>query len=254
MTGRFRTAASTSRGRRRRASCTPLALFSRQRSEAAVELIKKSIKIYPYTPGVRHEHRAALEGKVRLEANPPVPATKFVEASGKVQHDSAKRLLVLRDDQRIVQQEPADSLDPELMGQLAAIGIVKGKPFKPDARMKKILTDAAAVGNAAGRALNWRPQRISRLGLLPRFDLDQHALAGWCQFRDAAADDHQGGLVQTLPAHRRPHARLAHGVLLRLHRHHPGHDHAAARHRLAVSLGLSGCGQELPSTAARPTR
>jgi hypothetical protein len=52
--------------------------------------------------------------------------------------------------------EPATSLDPELLGQLAAIGIAKGKPFKPDARMKKILTDAAAVGNAAGRALNWR--------------------------------------------------------------------------------------------------
>jgi hypothetical protein len=57
-----------------------------------------------------------------------------------------------------VQQEPADSYNPELAGQLAAIGIVKGKPFNPDARMKKILTDAAAVGNAAGRVLNWRPK------------------------------------------------------------------------------------------------
>ena len=57
---------------------------------------------------------------------------------------------------KLVQMEPATSFDPELLGQLAAIGIVKGKPFKPDARMKKILTDAAAVGNAAGRALNWR--------------------------------------------------------------------------------------------------
>ena len=55
-----------------------------------------------------------------------------------------------------VQQEPAGSYDVELAGQLAAIGIVKGKPFQPDARMKKILTDAAAVGNATGRALNWR--------------------------------------------------------------------------------------------------
>jgi hypothetical protein len=53
-----------------------------------------------------------------------------------------------------VQQEPADSYDTELAGQLAAIGIVKGKPFKPDIRMRKILTDAAAVGNAFGRALN----------------------------------------------------------------------------------------------------
>jgi hypothetical protein len=35
---------------------------------------------------------------------------------------------------------------------------VKGKEFNPDARMRKILTDAAAVGNAAGRVLNWRPR------------------------------------------------------------------------------------------------
>ena len=55
-----------------------------------------------------------------------------------------------------VQQEPATSYDVELAGQLAAIGIVKGKPFNPDARMKKILSDAAAVGNATGRMLNWR--------------------------------------------------------------------------------------------------
>jgi hypothetical protein len=39
----------------------------------------------------------------------------------------------------IVQQEPAASLDPEQMGSVAAIGILKGKPFAPDARMKKIL-------------------------------------------------------------------------------------------------------------------
>ena len=67
-----------------------------------VENIKKNMKIYPYTPGgVGTSIATALEGKVRLEANPPVPETKFVEASGKVvQHDPAKRLLVLRDDQR----------------------------------------------------------------------------------------------------------------------------------------------------------
>jgi hypothetical protein len=35
-----------------------------------------------------------------------------------------------------VQQEPADSYDPALAGQLAAIGIVKGKLFTPDARMR----------------------------------------------------------------------------------------------------------------------
>jgi hypothetical protein len=35
---------------------------------------------------------------------------------------------------------------------------VKGKPFKPDARMKKILTEAAAIGTAAARTLDWHPR------------------------------------------------------------------------------------------------
>jgi hypothetical protein len=34
---------------------------------------------------------------------------------------------------------------------MRAIGIVKGQPFNPDARMKKILTDAVAIGNAYAR-------------------------------------------------------------------------------------------------------
>jgi hypothetical protein len=123
-----------------------------------VELIKKSIKIYPYTPGGAGTSIAtALQGKVRLAKNPPIPETKFVEGSGKAfntipPNDSSFFEMINAN----VQDEPAGSYDVELAGQLAAIGIVKGKPFTPDARMKKILTDAAAVGNAAGRMLNWR--------------------------------------------------------------------------------------------------
>ena len=30
---------------------------------------------------------------------------------------------------------------------------MKGKPFAPDARMKRILSEALAVGNAAGRTM-----------------------------------------------------------------------------------------------------
>jgi hypothetical protein len=44
------------------------------------------------------------------------------------------------------------------VGLCAAIGIKKGQPFKPDARMKRILTEAAAIGNGAGRALLWAPR------------------------------------------------------------------------------------------------
>jgi hypothetical protein len=44
------------------------------------------------------------------------------------------------------------------MGPLAAMGIVKGKPFAPDARMKKIMTEALAVANAASRNLFMTPR------------------------------------------------------------------------------------------------
>ena len=46
-------------------------------------------------------------------------------------------------------------LDPELRGLFASIGIEKGKPFAPDARMKQIMTEAVAVANATSRALLW---------------------------------------------------------------------------------------------------
>jgi hypothetical protein len=124
----------------------------------AVENIKKYMRIYPYTPGgVGTSIATALEGKVRLSGNPPIPETKFIEGSGKAFNTiPASDYGFFEMINENVQQEPATSYDVELAGQLAAIGIVKGKPFKPDARMKKILTDAAAVGNAAGRMLNWR--------------------------------------------------------------------------------------------------
>ena len=58
----------------------------------------------------------------------------------------------------VVQYEPADAFNPELVGLWASIGIKKGKPFSPDSRMKKILTEAVAVGNATARAISFRPR------------------------------------------------------------------------------------------------
>jgi len=58
----------------------------------------------------------------------------------------------------LVQAEPAGVIGPEITGQMASIGIVKGKPFQPDARMKAILTEAIAVGNATARAIAFSPR------------------------------------------------------------------------------------------------
>ncbi len=53
----------------------------------------------------------------------------------------------------VVREESLEASDPETRGLLAAIGIRKDKPFAPDERMQRILADAAAIGNATGRAL-----------------------------------------------------------------------------------------------------
>lgn len=124
----------------------------------AVENIKRTMKVYPYQPGSFGSSIAqALDGSVRIAGEPKIPETTFIEATGRAFNTippSDYGFFELINEN--VQNEPATSYDVELAGQLAAIGIVHGKPFKPDARMKKILSEAAAVGQASGRALNWR--------------------------------------------------------------------------------------------------
>jgi hypothetical protein len=57
-----------------------------------------------------------------------------------------------------VQAEPVEALDPEAAASIAAIGIVKDKPFRPEARMTKILGEAIATANAAARTIGFRPR------------------------------------------------------------------------------------------------
>lgn len=121
----------------------------------AAEAIRKFTKIYPYQAGgVGTSIAEFLSGKARLAVPTEPSATVFHEGSGKVMNtippNDFSAYEMLND---VVQQEAATALDPELMGSLAAIGIVKGKPFAPDARMKKILTEALATANATSRSL-----------------------------------------------------------------------------------------------------
>jgi hypothetical protein len=128
--------------------------------QPAVDSIRKFTKIYPYeTGGAGTSIAEFLSGKTELGRIVPPPATVFYEGSGKVMNtippNDFSYFEMLND---VVQREPPTALDPELMGPLAAIGIVKGKPFAPDARMKKILTDALAVANATSRSLLLNPR------------------------------------------------------------------------------------------------
>jgi hypothetical protein len=58
--------------------------------------------------------------------------------------------------QAVIDEEPADAFSPELLGLLSQVGIRKGQPFAPNARLRKILAEAVAVGNATARAISFR--------------------------------------------------------------------------------------------------
>jgi hypothetical protein len=97
----------------------------------AVENSKGHFRIYP----------------LALAANPP--AMSFVNISGTYFNTIlAGDASFFEHVAQVVQEEPLDAVDPETRGLLAAIGIRKDRPFAPDARMRRILAEAAAVGNA----------------------------------------------------------------------------------------------------------
>jgi len=84
---------------------------------------------------------------------------------------------------QVVQEEPTDLVDPVTLGFYVSVGIRKGKPFAPDARMKKILTEAAAVGDATARAIayRWRipegyfyPESAWRTGFLGGYKFEEN--------------------------------------------------------------------------------
>ena len=87
------------------------------------------------------------------------PSTDPINGSGNAANMiHANDFSFYEDINSLVQAEPADALDPELTGQLAEIGIVKDKPFSPDDRMKRTLTEAAAVGSATARTIFFKPR------------------------------------------------------------------------------------------------
>ena len=132
-------------------------MFLKDKSDPqpAAEAIRKYTKIYPYEPGgVGTPVAEFLAGKAKLAKIEPPPPTVFHEGSGKVMNTVPPNdwsYFELLDE--VVQTEPATALDTELMGPIAAVGIIKGEKFAPDARMKKIMTEALAVANATSRTL-----------------------------------------------------------------------------------------------------
>lgn len=116
--------------------------------KAAIERIK-TIKVYPYnkTPDWQEPNWLDLTDKhqnttpIAWETN-----IKYWEA--------------LND---AIQREPSYDGYRAYYGELAVLGIAKGKPFNPDARMKGILEKAAKIANAQMRVQSFADRRPDRV-------------------------------------------------------------------------------------------
>lgn len=104
--------------------------------DAAVKLFKNGLKIYPLA---------------KASNPPPMEFTNLSKRTINTIHANNEHFY--KELNEVIQKEPVEFIDPELRGLAAAIGIQKGKPFAPGARMQAILKDAAAVANATARAI-----------------------------------------------------------------------------------------------------
>ncbi len=111
------------------------------RPDAATKMFEGGLKVYPL---------AAKNGPPKMEF--VSGSRKFFNTIHANNYDFYEEL------HTVIEREPVSMLDPELRGIFASVGIAKGKPFAPDDRMRKILVDAVAIGNATARALIFRPR------------------------------------------------------------------------------------------------
>jgi hypothetical protein len=110
-------------------------------TKPAIDATRTQLRIYP------------------LSKKDDPPEINFINVSG-VSHNTIHRMDFgyWEELNETIQAEPLNGLNPEVRGLLNSIGIQKGKPFNPDARMTTILTEAAKIGSVTARALTARPR------------------------------------------------------------------------------------------------
>jgi hypothetical protein len=109
--------------------------------DAASKMWRTGLKIYP------------------LSQADNAPKMEYIDGTGKAFNTiHANNYDFYEELHTVIDREPVDLVEPQLLGIAAGIGIQKGKPFEPDARMQAILKEAVAVGNATARAIWLKPR------------------------------------------------------------------------------------------------
>jgi hypothetical protein len=115
--------------------------------DGAVANVKK-VRVYPLSESANPKPNkfTSMSGKV-IDTTPPKGVAFWERFSGYVNNN------------------PVQDRDLFFMGMLKPLGLEKGKPFKPDARQRAILEDAARMGDAMGRVMLFEgPDRFEKVG------------------------------------------------------------------------------------------
>ena len=102
--------------------------------DKVLKFYRENAKIYPLKTGPRAPRVKDITG---------VPTNTLVPEDA----DAFKWM------HEIINYEPAEVFGKEMLGRLASLGIEKGKPFQPDARLQKIFAKAAEAGIAMSRVI-----------------------------------------------------------------------------------------------------
>lgn len=99
------------------------------------------------------------------ESNNPKP-NKFVSMSGKDSNTLPPKGMEFWERlSTVINNNPVQDRDLFYLAMLKPLGIEKGKPFQPDARQRKILEEAAQMGDAMGRVMLFEgPDRFRKVG------------------------------------------------------------------------------------------
>jgi hypothetical protein len=109
----------------------------------------KTVKVYPLKPV------AGWPATTWLDLTPAPQDTTPLAWENNIQY--------WRELAEVINNEPANPRFHNMYGLLAALGIEKGKPFSPDARMTGILENAAKIGNAQMRVVSFGDRRPDRV-------------------------------------------------------------------------------------------
>jgi hypothetical protein len=131
--------------------------------DVAAKNVKRNLRVYPLS----------------RKDNPP--KMEYMSGSGKAFNTiHANDYSFYEHLHHIIDAEHIGMLDPETRGLFASIGIEKGKPFAPDARMKRILEDAIRIANATARSTVWYPRTDGTMkGVRVYPDTDSAWLMAW---------------------------------------------------------------------------